>query len=522
MKQERKKRLSIWRVLLAVVLLMGIIYGGFLGFQQVKSDKAAEQLKPWYAPYVDVTATPLFAFEQVDSNTSPHNLVLSFIVASSDNVCTPSWGNAYTLDDANAKLDFDRRVARFKQQEGTIAISFGGALNSELAITCTDTEKLKNAYEEVIRRYSVDTLDFDIEGDALKQTESIKRRAIVISELQKSLRAQNKKLAVWVTLPVTPQGLSEDGTRAVAEMLTNKVDLAGVNVMTMDYGNSRDKKYTMQLASEQALNETHRQLGIIFKQAGINLNEASIWAKIGATPMIGQNDIADEIFTLQDAKGLNEFVISKRIARLSIWSANRDIQCGENYVNTSIVSDSCSGIKQEKNHFSTLLSVNFTGTIQQNAALLTKEDPEIEQKPDNPEESPYQIWTQSGTYLEGTKVVWHHNVYQAKWWTNGDLPDNPVLQSWQTPWQLVGPVLPGEKPIKQFTLPPGTYPIWSGTEIYDAGQRILFNGIPYQAKWWTQGDSPAASTANPDSSPWIILTEEQINQKTSTTSGINK
>jgi len=32
----------------------------------------------------------------------------------------------------------------------------------------------------------------------------------------------------------------------------------------------------------------------------------------------------------------------------------------------------------------------------------------------------------------------------------------------------------------------------------------------YQAKWWTQGDSPAASVSDPDSSPWLALTRDQI------------
>ena len=106
--------------------------------------------------------------------------------------------------------------------------------------------------------------------------------------------------------------------------------------------------------------------------------------------------------------------------------------------------------------------------------------------------------------------MWHGNVYEAKWWTKNDLPDNPVLQSYETPWQLVGPVLLGEKPIQQPTLPKGTYPQWSGETTYEGGDRVLFEGVPFQAKWWNQGDSPAASAANSDSSPWIALTQTQI------------
>jgi chitinase len=131
---------------------------------------------------------------------------------------------------------------------------------------------------------------------------------------------------------------------------------------------------------------------------------------------------------------------------------------------------------------------------------------------DDPEHSPYQIWRADGGYPKGVKVVWHKNVYEAKWWTKNDLPDNPVLQYWETPWQLIGPVLPNDKPIQQATLPRGTYPNWSGTVIYDGGDRVLFDGIPFQAKWWNQGESPIKSAYNPDNSPWIPLTQDQIEE----------
>jgi chitinase len=509
---QPKKHLSVWRLFIAIVAFAGIIYGSVRGVESMKEKMSADSIKPWFAPYVDVTATPQFGFEQADVFANQKNLVLSFIVSSHNDACEPSWGGTYSLDDAGSKLDLDRRVARYRQQGGNVAISFGGALNDELAINCKDEEKLKHAYLKVIERYGIDTIDLDIEGEGLKDADAMKRRSLVIVDLQKQLKSEDKKLAVWLTLPVWPSGLTEDGTNAVTEVLANGVDLAGVNVMTMDFAEGRDKDQSMQEASERALVETHRQLGILYNRAGIYLSGSSLWSKIGATPMIGQNDVEDEIFSLDDAEGLNEFASTKGIARMSMWSANRDIECGENYVNTSVVSDSCSGVKQERFAFAGKLSKGFYGDLSSNASLVTTGETEKEQEQDDPQKSPYQIWKKSGAYLQGTKVVWHHNVYEAKWWTSGDLPDNPVLQAWETPWKLIGPVLPGDTPVPQRTLPEGTYPNWSGTEIYDTGQRVLFNGVPYQAKWWTQGDSPAASTSNPDSSPWAVLTQEQIEE----------
>ncbi|GHO98983.1 chitinase [Reticulibacter mediterranei] len=509
---EPQRRLSPWRVMLAIFILISLSAGTFFGLQQWHANQPTVSNKSWFASYVDVTATPTFAFEQMGT-TAKRDAVLSFIVSSSLDACTPSWGGAYTLSQAIGSLDLDRRIARLQQQGGSVAVSFGGQKNQELAVNCTDPDKLFNAYQSVVNQYNINTIDLDLEGAGLTDATAASRRATAIAQLQSQRRAAGKSLAVWVTLPVTPQGLAENGTDAVSQLLTHHVDLAGVNVMTMDYGSSLVKGTTMASASENALTQTERQLGVLYQQAGIYLNDATLWTKMGATPMIGQNDTADEVFTLADAAAFNQFALSHKLGRMSMWSANRDSACGSNYVFTQIVSDACSGVQQDANGFANRLGAGFDGSIFLSAGLITTADTTSKraQQPDNPATSPYQIWSPKGAYLKGTKVVWHHNVYQAKWWTQGDIPDNPVLQQWQTPWTLIGPVLPGEKPIPQPTLPAGTYPDWSGTTTYNTGDRILFNGVPYQAKWWNTGQSPAAATSNPDSSPWTPLTQEQIN-----------
>ncbi len=507
------RRLSLWRFLLALVLLAGVGAGSMYGNQWLKAARVAAAHQPWFAAYVDVTATPTFAFEQMGASGGSHDAVLSFIVSSPSSACTPTWGAAYTLAQANGSLDLDRRIARLRQQGGHVAISFGGLDNQELAVGCTDPDQLLAAYRSVVDQYHIDTIDLDLEKTGLTDQAAAARRATAIAKLQAERRAQGKNLAVWVTLPVDPQGLTEDGTNAVSQLLGKGVDLAGVNVMTMDYGASLGSQ-SMLDGSQSALAQTARQLSILYQRAGTHLSDATIWSKLGATPMIGQNDDTNEIFTLDDAKSFNQFARSHKLSRMSMWSANRDITCGSNYVDTKVVSNSCSGVKQGNQTYAATLGAGFGGNLSQSAGVVTTAEPAATQTPDNPATSPYQIWSPSGAYLEGTKVVWHHNVYQAKWWTEGDTPDNPVLQSWQTPWTLVGPVLPGEKPIPQPTLAPGTYPNWTGTTAYNTGDRVLFNGVPYQAKWWNQGQSPAAASSNADASPWTPLTQAQINALT--------
>lgn len=510
MRIEPERRLSFWRVMIALLILGGIVYGAIFGWNRRQETVSAVVYKPWFAAYVDVTSVPSYAFEQLGSTTTP-DAILSFVVSSPADPCKPTWGTYYTMDEAAVTLDIDRRIARLRQRGGDVAVSFGGALNSELSLGCTDSEMLFDAYKSVVERYGIDTIDLDLENQGLTDVEAAERRASVIARLQAERRDAGKNLSVWLTLPVSPQGLTQDGTNAVARMLSGGVDIAGVNLMVMDYGESREKSWTMFEASKRALAEAHRQLGVLYKQAGIDLNSQSLWRKIGATPMIGQNDVADEVFTMEDAEGFNAFSREQGIGRMSMWSANRDVPCGENYVDVKVVSDSCSGVKTSKSGFSQALSKGFEGRLARSVDIPTTEDSDTDMYGvDDPENSPYQIWQETGAYPKGMKVVWHGNVYEAKWWTKNDLPDNPVLQAWETPWQLVGPVLSGEKPIKQPTLPKGTYPRWSGSVVYDGGDRVLFEGVPFQAKWWNQGESPAASSANPDNSPWLPLTQVQI------------
>ncbi len=506
-----RRRISIVR-LLVVVLVFAVLAAAAVVVVRWVSASAGKTSSPWFAGYVDVTATPTFAFESPASDLGK-NVVLSFVVATPDDACTPSWGAAYSLDAASEQLDLDRRIARLQQDGGEIAVSFGGQANQELATVCTSTAELEAAYRSVIDRYDLTTIDLDVEGAGLDDPAATARRAEALADIQRTMRASGKDLAIWLTLPVTPSGLEEGGQEVVRDTLAGGVDLAGVNAMTMDYGASLPAGTSMLDGSEQALQSLHRQLDVLYRQQGTTLSAATLWGKIGVTPMIGQNDVSGEVFTLDAARQLDAFVLAQGIERVSMWSLNRDMTCGANYANLSVVSDACSGVDQGDVRFADLLGAGLTGAPRFSAGKVTTDEPEDPaQLQDDPATSPYAIWNSSAAYLQGTKIVWHHNVYQAKWWTRGDLPDDPVLNEWETPWQLVGPVLPGETPIPQPTLPAGTYPDWDGTAVYQKGDRILFGGTPYEAKWWTQGDSPAAASSSPDDSPWVPLTLEQIQQ----------
>ena len=152
---------------------------------------------------------------------------------------------------------------------------------------------------------------------------------------------------------------------------------------------------------------------------------------------------------------------------MSMWSLNRDATCGSNYADLRRVSDACSGIDQGDAALRRRARLRASPVDRRGGRRRSPSRSDAgsgRRVVDDPATSPYPIWTLSSTYLAGTKVVWHRNVYQAKWWTRGDLPDDPVLNEWETPWNLIGPVLAGEKPVEIPTLPYGVYPEWEGTD----------------------------------------------------------
>jgi chitinase len=314
----------------------------------------------WFGGYVDVTISPHHDFQ--DPKGAGRNVVLAFAVADSDQPCRAKWGSVYTADEA-VETGLDQRIAAFRENGGQVALSFGGALNHELATVCTDVEQLTDAYRRAVNRYGVSTVDLDIEEHNLPNTAASKRRALAMATLQAEYTRSGRPLDVWLTLPASPAGLTPDGAASVQQMLAAGVDLAGVNIMTMNYGESRPSGTGMLEASIQAAQATHSQLNSIYREAGQELSTAELWRKIGLTPMIGQNEMETDVFELADARSLNAFALDTGVGRVSMWSLNRDRSCPAAERIPGQASAVCSGIDQGEGAFEELLGHGFSGKM---------------------------------------------------------------------------------------------------------------------------------------------------------------
>ncbi|HEX3804284.1 MAG TPA: carbohydrate-binding protein [Solirubrobacteraceae bacterium] len=499
--------LSPFRVAMLLIVLAGVAFGVWkLVLNSATMAEAKSHAVPVYAPYVDVTLTPTYQF-QLPSDDPVSSAYLGFIVSDPSSPCTPSWGGAYTLAQADQTLELGARIAQLRKQGGTAMISFGGQANNELAVGCSNNAQLQRAYLAPIQRYDVNTIDFDIEGAALADAGANVRRADAVAAIQKQMAKHHRTLHVWMTLPVSSQGLTAQGVAAVRSMLAAHVDLAGVNVLAMDFGSGQGAAKNMFKTVRSSLYATHTQVQSLWRGAGLKSSPGVAWEHLGVTVMLGVNDITNERFTTSDAQQLAAFANRQGIPRVSAWSLNRDSECGAAFPTVGVVSNTCSGVLQRPLQFTKILSrLRGTKTARQQAANATSPALGTSTTADNPATSPYPIWQSAAAYVTGYKVVWQGDIYEANWWSQGTAPGSTATNSTTAgPWLLIGPVPAGSKGFKPKLLASAAQPAWSPTTVYRQGQQVSFDGLPYQARFYSKGDQPLDELPSNPSSPWAPL-----------------
>ena len=289
-----------------------------------------------FAPYVDTSLFPPFSLTSVAASTGVKQFNLAFVVSSGG--CTPEWGGTTAIGGNPVAAE----ISALRATGGDVRVSFGGEDGSELAQTCTSVSQLAAAYQQVISTYDLNKIDFDIEGAAIDDTAANAVRDQALAQLE----AQDPGLQVSFTLPVEPSGLTQDGIDLLNGAVSAGVKIAAVNVMAMDFGdaNAPDPATMMGTYAIDAATATDAQIAGV-----LGISDAAAWAKVAVTPMIGQNDQADEVFTIADAQQLEAFAAAKHLAWLSMWSAGRDTECSGGVDTTA--SPTCSGVVQTPQQF---------------------------------------------------------------------------------------------------------------------------------------------------------------------------
>ncbi|WP_055495324.1 cellulose binding domain-containing protein [Streptomyces sp. TP-A0356] len=286
-----------------------------------------------FAPYVDTSLYPAFDLVASANATGVKDYNLAFVTDGGG--CTPKWGGVTDLGSDGVAA----QIGTLRAKGGDVRVSFGGASGSELATTCSSADALAAAYGKAVDAYKLTKVDFDVEGGALPNTAANTRRAQAIAKLQQ----QHPDLDVSFTLPVMPEGLTQDGVNLVSNAKSNGVKISAVNIMAMDYGASYSGD--MGTYAEQAATATQAQIKSV-----LGLSDSAAWKTVAITPMIGVNDVSSEVFKVDDATQLVDFAKSKGLGWLSMWSATRDKQCAGGAKPTADAT--CSSVVQDPFAFS--------------------------------------------------------------------------------------------------------------------------------------------------------------------------
>ena len=311
-----------------------------------------------YSPYVDVTLAAPFQLATVADDGGARSLTLAFVTADAGG-CQPAWGGQTPILAAPVV----QAASRLRAAGVALRISFGGARGQELAAACGGAgagaiDRLASAYASVLDPYHAVAADFDLEGTALLHpaTATVALRAAAIARLQ----AQDPRVAVTVSLPVSPGGLSPAALAAVRAMLAAGVRPRSVNLLAMDYGAAADGR-DMGAETILALRAAHRQLG----QLAAAL---SPWSALGVTVMVGVNDISGEVLTLNDARAVATFATRHGLGLTSIWSLARDNPCPGS---GAAAEPTCSGVVEPPYAFSRAFGANSKTGVPERLAVDT-------------------------------------------------------------------------------------------------------------------------------------------------------
>ncbi len=352
------------------------------------------------APYVDLSAGSADMLDRAIASGGVNSYTAAFVIGAG---CTPIWGDTLGIDNSTV----NPRIARAKAAGAQAIIAFGGAGGVELGQSCTNTASLQAAYQAVINKYGVNHLDFDIEGAAIADTASINRRYQAIRGLQSA----NPGLNVSVTIPVLENGPDGNGANFLRAAVTNGARIDVVNAMVMDYGHPvADMNAAARSAAAGTLSAA--------RAAGMNVS----YANIGITPMIGNNDSAGEVVTLQNARDIVSWARSNGVGRLAFWSIGRDQPCAGGGV-----SPNCSGLGGAALDFTKVFTGGGGGTTQPPTTRPTTRPPTTAPTT-NPTTPPggTTTWVPNHAYKVGDMVTYSGVSYRC-------LQAHTSIVTWEPP-----------------------------------------------------------------------------------------
>jgi chitinase len=380
---------------LAAVLMAAAVVTGTAATVAATANAATESTAAlssnWYAsaPYLMPQSNNPPDAVAVMAATGQKAFQLAFVLAPNGGGCSPTWDgtSAVSSDTAVAGV-----ISRIRGAGGDVSVSVGGYGGTKLGQTCGSVAATAAAYQQVVTKYGLKAIDFDLEEPEYENT------AAIANELgaAKTLQANNPGIFVSVTVPGTAAGTGWFGTQLLDQAKSIGFTPNNFSIMPFDGGFNGGSSQVSALEGFHGLLMSH-----------LGWDSATAYNHEGFSGMNGKSDAA-EMFYKADFETVLNYATSHGLGRFTFWSVNRDRQCG-----ASTDNGICSNVPQSDWDF-TKYSTRFAGVAPPTSTPPTT--------PTNPGTCTAAAWQTATVYVGGNVVSHKSHKWTAKWWTQGEEP----------------------------------------------------------------------------------------------------
>jgi chitinase len=449
--------------LIGAALVAGVtVTAAGIAFAVTPQAQAATLTSNWYgsAPYVMPLENNPPNLATVMAATGQKAFELAFILAGSG--CTPAW-------DGTAPVSSDTAVAgvisTIRNAGGDVSISIGGYGGTKLGEVCGTPSATAAAYQQVITKYGLKAVDFDLEEPEYENTTAISNEVGAARILQ----ANNPGLYVSITTAATGTGTGYFGQNVLNTAKGLGFTPDNYSIMPFDGG------FNGSAAQVSALEGFHSQLMSTF-----GWDSATAYAHEGVSMMNGRSD-SGEYFYQSDFAAVLSYATSHKLSRYTFWSVNRDRACNPPISTTSGV---CSSVSQNDWDF-TKYTAQFAGATPPTTKPTTPGSSASVTPTTGGSCAGVPAWVSGTAYNGGAVVSYNGHKWTAKWWTQGDIPGNNSQGVWTDNGACGGGTTPTGGSGQC-----GGLSAWGAGTVYVGGNSVSYGGHKWTAKWWTQGDTP--------------------------------
>jgi chitinase len=385
------------------------------GIRAAADVQAAALGANWYesAPYYSTLDSSGPDLGQVMAATGQKAFEMAFILA--DGGCTPSWDGT---DPVSSDTQVGSVINEVRGDGGDVIVSAGGYNGTKLGQVCGSASATAAAYQQVITKYGLHAMDFDLEEPEIESSSAIANELGAAQILQQN----NPGLFVSITMPSTTTGANYFGGLLLDEAKTLGFTPDDYTIMPFDGGfNGASSQVT-------ALQDFHSQLMSTF-----GWSSAQAYAREGFSGMNGRTDTG-EYFYQSDFQTVLSFVQANGLSRFTFWSVNRDRQCNPPDNNGSTSSE-CSSVTQNSWDF-TAYTVAFAkgAPVTQPTSPPSSPPPSSPPPSSPPPSSPppssgncsAAAWVSNQAYVTGDEVTDNGHEWTANQWNYDEAPGGPA------------------------------------------------------------------------------------------------